>query len=223
MKILCVSLAVIGGAKEKARPREAAGSREPQRPVLVVGGDLWVGSPALADDVDLLAVGEFERVHPGLERDRVAIRELKLREPGRAARNFQEAATGPEEGGGVVFREGRMPRRPRSRLAEHDRAAHVGYQWLCREPFRSRPLGAFRLRKPPDRQGAVGQHVLIGGGCRRSIRCEDMLHGRAGVPHEQSECHGDDHAATARSLRPGSPMTCHDRFSKSESAEPPNP
>ena len=197
MKILCVSLPVVGVAKEKTRPGQAAGCREPQGPVLVVGGDLRVRCASLADDVDLLAVGEFERVHPGLERNGVAIRELELGEPGRAARNFQDAATGPEEGGGVFFLAVRMPWRPRSLFAEDDRAAHLRRQRLCREPFRGRPLGAGRLFEPPDCQRAVGQHFLIGGGFRRDIRCEDILHGRAGVPREQSECHdGGDNSTT---------------------------
>ena len=69
-----------------------------------------------------------------------------------------------------------MPWWPWARLAKHDRAAHVGREWLRRCPLRGRPLGTGRLFKPPDRQGVVGQHFLIGGGFRRGTFCEDMLH-----------------------------------------------
>ena len=95
-----------------------------------------------------------------------------------------------------------MPWWPWARLAKHDRAAHVGQQWLCRQPFRGRPLGTGRLFKPPDRQGAVGKHFLIGGGFRRGTFCEDRLHRRAGVPHEQSECHDGSDGAATTFLRP---------------------
>ncbi len=110
-------LAVVGVAKQEARPGKAIGGRDPQRPVLVVGRDAGIARAALADDVDLLAVLELERIHPGFERDRVAGDKVE----GRVSTGIGDTEKAPaaaEHGRLVVGGEAPLPWRPRAGLAK---------------------------------------------------------------------------------------------------------
>ena len=137
MKVATVAGGVVGAAKQKAHCGHAILAGQSQSPVLIVGGEAWPAGAALADDVDLLAGGDLKHVHPGLERDRVAV--LKHE---RWCRGCREITPTVAEGRRpIASRHRRMPRRLRPRLAE-DHVAHD----LSFDRFRRRHFVGIRRR-----------------------------------------------------------------------------
>src|SRR5690606_4874923 len=64
------------GGKQKAHARFAALLADSQGPVLVVAGKAGRGGASLADDVHVFTGANLAHLHPGFQRDRIAVGEV---------------------------------------------------------------------------------------------------------------------------------------------------